>query len=306
MKCGAFVGVSLLLLQVQVSAQMSPTVGDVQPRQFTGNAWVDLFSPVAWENGLVVQGAMSESSGESKKSPWLAAGMSLVVPGSGEFYAGSYWKSAVFVAIEVGAWLLAYNYDKKGDRQTDYFQGYADQHWSVVQYAQYSLTNFIAQDRQAVYQQTLFYQNTANLPPWQQVNWEVLNRMESEIGGFYSHNLPPHGDQQYYELIGKYPQFVSGWDALKDNPLPPDYDKIKANLPQQFLDYASERGKANDYYSTATTYVTVALLNHIVSGIDAAWTAVTNNHAHAEASMQTIPGPRGLVLVPAVRIQYEF
>ena len=37
--------------------------------------------------------------------------------------------------------------------------------------------------------------------------------MQSETG---SHNLPPHGDQQYYELIGKYHQYSSGWNDFTD------------------------------------------------------------------------------------------
>jgi hypothetical protein len=304
MKCGVLVSISFVLLQMPATAQMLPSGRDAQTPELTGNARVDLFRSTVLGNRPGVDSARTDVAGESKKSPWLAGGMSLVLPGSGEFYAGSYWKSALFLAIEVGAWVMAHSYDKKGDRQTDYFQNYADQHWSVVQYAQYSLRNFIPPDRQGIYD-NLVDQNAA-LPPWQRVNWALLNRMESEIGGFYSHSLPPYGDQQYYELIGKYPQFVSGWDALKDNPLPPDYDQIRANLPQQFLTYASDRGKANDYYSTATTYVTVALLNHVVSGIDAAWTAISNNRAHAEASMQAIPGPGGMVLVPAVKIEYHF
>jgi hypothetical protein len=27
-----------------------------------------------------------------------------------------------------------------------------------------------------------------------------------------SHRLPPHGDQQYYEMIGKYHQYSPGWN----------------------------------------------------------------------------------------------
>ena len=59
--------------------------------------------------------------------------MSLLVPGSGEFYAQSYWKAAAFFAIEVAAWALAYTYDKKGDKQTDYFQNFANGNWECLQ-----------------------------------------------------------------------------------------------------------------------------------------------------------------------------
>jgi hypothetical protein len=275
-------------------------------REFTGNVRVDLFSSPTMTGTLPQDKAGEGTSPGLHKSPWLAGGMSLAVPGSGEFYAGSYWKAALFLAVEVGAWAMAYHFDKKGDRQTDFFQNYADQHWSVIQYAQYSLKNFIPASEQPAYQQGLFYPNSQGRPPWEQVNWDVLRQMEQEIGGFYSHNLPPHGEQQYYELIGKYPQFVSGWDAVRDNPLPPDYEQIKANLPQQYLEYGTWRGTANDYYRSASTYVAVAVVNHIVSAIDAAWTAGSYNRAHVEAMVQPIPGPGGLVMVPAMKVEYRF
>jgi hypothetical protein len=286
-------------------AQERQYVAGAVGREFTGNAIVDLFSPEKMAGGLLQDNVLDGAANVSKKSPWLAGGMSLAVPGSGELYAGNYWKAALFLAVEVGAWAFAYHYDKKGDRQTDYFENYADQHWSVVQYAQYSLKNFIPANEQPTYEQNLFYPNSQNKPLWEQVNWAVLNQMEREINGFYSHNLPEHGTQQYYELIGKYPQFVSGWDAVRENPLPPDYDLIRANLPQQYLDYGVERGKANDYYRSASTYVTVAVVNHVLSAIDAAWTASSHNRAHAEATIQPVPGPNGVILIPAMRLEYR-
>ncbi len=47
------------------------------------------------------------------------------------------------------------------------------------------------------------------LPPWERVNWNELNAMTET--GVHIH-LPPHGEQQYYELIGKYHQYSSGWN----------------------------------------------------------------------------------------------
>ena len=37
---------------------------------------------------------------ENKKSPFLAGLFSFVIPGSGEVYAGNYWKAAIFLVIE--------------------------------------------------------------------------------------------------------------------------------------------------------------------------------------------------------------
>ncbi len=231
--------------------------------------------------------------------------MSLVVPGAGEFYAENYWKSVLFLAVEVGAWAVAYHFDKKGDRQTDYFQGFANQHWSVVQYATYTIQNLIPADQRQAYADRIIIPGTENRPPWERVNWDALNQMEREIGGFYSHTLPRYGEQQYFELIGKYPQFNQGWDDANLS-LPADYFVIKANLTADYLYYSGERGKANNYYRNASTSVTVAVVNHVLSAIDAAWSASSYNRAIAQGTVQAIPGPDGIVYVPAIRVQVPF
>jgi hypothetical protein len=295
-----FMVVALALAASMAGAQPLRSTSPEKETPLTGNIRQDLLLTTRQDAASPAQGGEAH-----RKSPWLAAGMSLVVPGSGEFYAENYWKSALFLAVEVGAWALAYHFDRKGDTQTDFFQGYADQHWNVVQYAQYTIDNLVESSERAYYQSNVFIPGTGDLPPWQRVNWDVLNQMEREIGSFYSHTLPPHGEQQYYELIGKYPQFNQGWDDANLS-LPPDYFLIKENLTQRYLYYSSERGKANDYYRNATTFVTVAVVNHLLSAIDAAWTTSSYNRASAQAEVQAIPGPAGVVFVPALRFQFEF
>jgi hypothetical protein len=268
----------------------------------TGNAWVDL---IGQKELVYTPGPPAQIQGAAAtgyKSPWLAAGLSLAVPGAGEFYAESFWKSAGFFALDVAAWILAYSYDKRGDRQTDSFQGFANQHWSVVKYAQYALDN-LAPPGTAY--DGLFIPGTEGRPPWERVNWQVLNRLERDIsatarGQYYSHTLPPYNDQQYYELIGKYPQFNQGWDDA-----PPTFvygDPVTA----RFLYYSGERGRANDYYTTASTYVIVAIVNHVLSAVDAAWSASSYNGAHAQVRMQTVPARDYFVRVPVVTLSYSF
>jgi hypothetical protein len=92
--------------------------------------------------------------------------------------------------------------------------------------------------------------------PWTQVNWAELNRMERDIAGYYSHTLPPYGEQQYYELIGKYPQFNQGW-----NDAPPSFNYGDALTPN-FVYYSGERGKANSLYASASRWVTVVIISH--------------------------------------------
>jgi hypothetical protein len=264
----------------------------------TGNLRVDLLARKELFDHLVLGDSAGTGEPGERKSVLLAAGLSLLIPGTGELYAGSYWKAALFFAIEVAAWGLAYSYDQRGDRQTEDFQAYADGHWTVNQYTEYTRVNAKAMNGQ------LDPATYALYNPDQTVNWSELNRLERDIGGWYSHTLPAYGSQQYYELIGKYPQYFSGWSDANTS-LPPVYPIVKANLPPNSLWYNGERGKANDNYATATTFVTVAFVNHVVSALDAAWTAGSVN-ARLSAAALPVPAGRSVAAVPALRLTLHY
>jgi hypothetical protein len=269
----------------------------------SGNARID-FSGAA-EIPAAFQSGTPDLSDASRKSPWLAGGLSLVLPGAGEFYSESYLKSGLFLAAEAAIWVLAYSYDHRGDRQTDLFQNYANAHWSVVNYAQYALTHLAPAggNYQVIIPGT---EPLRSRYPWMCVNWSELNRMESDIGAtaagsYYSHVLPAYNTQQYYELIGKYPQFNQGWDDALASFV------YGQQLTPELLYYSDERGKANTYYTTASTFVAIAFVNHIVSTVDAALTAGSYNRGlHASVGSQTVPAPVGYTTVPVVRLSWGF
>jgi hypothetical protein len=278
----------------------------VPERPVTGNLRVDLFS----ESVMPTSPSLTQEGDvptRSHKSPLLAAGMSLLIPGAGQVYTEHYWEAGAFLAADIAAWLLAVKYDQKGDRQTDFFQNYANEHWNVVQYALFSRDHYVPQSEWGNY--NLIYVDPTGT---QRVNWDELNRMERYIGGtaagqFYSHTLPPYGDQQYYELIGKYQEFYQGWDDADASLV--TYEDISARLhssPSNMIYYSKERGYANDYYSTASTWVKVAIINHVVNAVYAALSASWYNKAHAELGMQQIPTERGMAYVPTVTMKIAF
>ena len=264
----------------------------------SGNARID-FSGVP-EIPPVFPAGSPDASNASRKSPWLAGGLSLVIPGTGEFYSESYFKSAAFFAAEVALWVLAYTYDQKGNHQTDFFQNFANAHWSVVNYAQYAQSHYSPGNGPYNW----LIPGTQGDPPWMRVNWAELNRMESDIGAttagmYYSHQLPAYNTQSYYELIGKYPQYNQGWDDA-----PPSFN-YGQQLSAELLYYSGQRGQANTYYTTSSTFVAIAVVNHVVSAVDAALTAGSHNRGlHASVGSQTIPSDRGLVTVPALCLRY--
>ncbi|HVO74018.1 MAG TPA: DUF5683 domain-containing protein [Ignavibacteriaceae bacterium] len=233
---------------------------------------------------------------QNKKSPFLAGLFSIIIPGAGELYNGEYWKAGVFVALEAAVITTAVIYENKGDDKTNEFQRYADDYknpdhnWSVVRYAQYVInTNLQGIDP------GIIISNDESLPPWQRVNWVLLNQYENG-----THKLPLHGEQQYYELIGKYPQFTPGWNDFQDG-------QSILNYPPNFKTYSAMRGKANDYYNVSDKAVIGIYINHFLSTLDAVWSAIQfNKDLAVKIRMERIDFTDYTELVPTLKISFQF
>ncbi|MFH1198334.1 MAG: DUF5683 domain-containing protein [bacterium] len=214
-----------------------------------------------------------------RKSPLLAGLYSFVLPGAGQFYNDEIWKSAIFLAAEAAAITVGVIYDGKGDDQTVFFENYAKENWSAERYANWTLYHASELNHNLTEEQLVNFQN-GMYDENDVLQWNVLNQLESAIGGYYSHRLAPYGDQQYFEMIGKYSQFNVGWEEFGDDPAKEyDYTPADPKLTEQFKYYSGERGKANDYYSYAKTAVIVVVVNHILSAIEAAWTSNSINRS---------------------------
>ena len=195
-----------------------------------------------------------------EKSPYLAALMSGIVPGSGELYAKSYIKSAIFFGVEVGLWVVFGVYQKKGNDQTNVYQDYANGNWSINKYA--------------AWLKNQGFPGSSGINP-NEPNYEILraqvNVCEEQN---FSHTLPPFGEQQYYEVIGKYQSFIGGWSTAGSNITKNNYETYV--LPQ-VQDYMNSRQQANDYFNVAYRSADVIIINHLLSAADAAWTVTMFN-----------------------------
>ncbi len=179
--------------------------------------------------------ALSEVIGRSSKLAFL---MSLVVPGLGELYYGAEKRGIAFLAVEAGSWTTYASWLHRGRTIERGFRAFADQHWSESSYRAWDTNT-----------PQSFYIRTEHLPTKQE------------------------DTQQYYELIGKYDQFVFGWDDGKDAQgklVGTDYSihpskVISANR----LYYEGERNRSNRYLKRATGILGLVVVNHLASAVDA-------------------------------------
>ncbi len=136
-------GLFTLFFAITLQSQYLDAPNDKTSKIFlTGSLINDFVMQANQIQGFDSSNNKSDIVVEKKYSPFTAGLYSAVIPGAGQLYTKSYWQSASFFGAEVLAWVVYTVYEKKGDRQTNAFQQYADQHWSVVTYANWINANF--------------------------------------------------------------------------------------------------------------------------------------------------------------------
>jgi len=204
---------------------------------------------------LALQQTTIQDSGKSELSlhpdyilPKKALLFSAIIPGAGELYCKSYLQSAIFFGIEIGAWTMYAIYHKKGQQKEDDFENYADTFWD--------------EDK------------------WQSWYDTYLTEEDKKV---FSHTLPDTKTQQYYEMIGKYNEFIVGWEEVPDNL---SYSEIQDYYSFQQEDYMDMRYDSNTMFKRANYGVYLALFNHLLSAIDAAWVAKKHNKRVIKTSLR--------------------
>ncbi len=248
----------------------------------------------------------------------LKAGVfSLLIPGSGQIYNGgtaNYIKGAGFLALEAAAIAVDIIWTNKGNNQTTSFQNYADANYSPLRYAQWVKLNINTWDPNAATDGALNLVGKMFVNGGQQVDIATLNQVESILGQtsagqFFSHQLAARGTQQYYEVIGKYPQFREGWNpnAETDN-VNVTEEQLATNVPamqEKDYSYMSQRHLANDYFAVSTTALGVVIANHFVSALEAAIWA-HGNEKKVETNVGLSSLPNGLGYQTQVQVSVHF
>ena len=206
----------------------------------------------------------------------LAFGLSAILPGAGQAYNRQWVKAAVLIAVEA-ALITGYStWRSQGlDGERD-FQAFAHAEWDPAQYGAWlndykafqidsGLKNISAPD--AVIPTGIDFTRPDSWSAnerravdefFSQIRAIERQSVDADTRATFSHVLPFHGEQQYYELVGKYFQFAPGWVDYPDwrnpdgtfnaaiNPEEADANDDKVHVSDTFYRYADDHAEANE------------------------------------------------------------
>ena len=213
--------------------------------------------------------------GKSSKRAFL---LSALVPGLGEWYAGSKKRGLAFLGAEaalVGMWVA---WKGKGNDIVEEFRAVADEYWDPEEY--------IAWRESTISKSSSI---THALPCSSEVREMYIPAIASGLGADFG-GCAASQIQQYYELLGKYDQFVAGWEDLRrgtgDAVAPTKVDSVENFHSELRLRYEDQRDESNRFLKRASTVSGVILINHVISAIDAARVARARAEGADEAALR--------------------
>ncbi len=251
------------------SALLSLPGSAVGRRSVSGSNWQD---PVQVSDSVID----SSLSPFRTKFPGKAMLMSLAVPGAGQLYAHRPVKTAGFLAAEVAAILLWRKYNQSGLDEVVAYKQFADEHWDFRDWVLRAPLFGAGWEEITIGiegSHSLNFYVDADGDGWPEIMGET-----SEDGALLIQLINSDSDSalyirkndEYYENIGKYNQFFSGWDD--SDPYSPKIEETKSGLLARSDNrdaYLRQRERSNELRSTASYAISALMFNHVLSAVDA-------------------------------------
>ena len=232
----------------------------------------------------------------SYKSPRRAMFMSLLVPGSGQFYVGGqprYIRGAFYLAEEIALITgLYYHSIYKYDKQAKQYRNHADKYFSIEKYEK-DMNGIIPQDNgdnnieafqlhygsgredycTAIYGQRAGGSDSKCVPFKDGLDFYDKNkeRITSKSSAFYRAIASEN--------------FILGWEGTVINSKAEseiylgNYVPLIEGESERYNKYISMRKKATDLADRQAIFLGAIILNHIVSALDAALSAKAHNNS---------------------------
>ena len=278
-------------------------------------------TPAIWPFGEKDESDNAEVKPKSSRKAFF---LSFLLPGLGETYVGSK-RGILFLGIEAVSWWLYMTNTNEGNDLEDDFQRFANTKWHYT-----DTTDSQGNEIDTNYWKWVQYHfRQIGLPDDIDTNDHALideqleqtvQNSRSSIFGYSIHNLPPKKTQQYYEMIGKYPQFVYGWEDIGDPSTNPtirnedgsiNYNEAIQNINSPLrAQYENMRDDSNKKLKAGQRGIHIMLLNRVVSAIHAARLAYHHNQKlDSELSMINIQFTEKYILdnrVPMLMVTKKF
>lgn len=242
---------------------------------------------------------------------------SLLVPGLGQYKNGDpLWKSAIFVGIEVGSIVAAMQWNKQAEDIRKEYELFGDEHWSIRDWVENTHLNPI---------DSLRLYADFKLDGTHSLDLHLSGSLAEEFGEYVSSDsLAAHPewvftdditvlqDQHFYENIGKYDQFVGGWDDIdqwyvKEKTVEDTVETILMTPNKK--DYNNERARSNDLLKMANYAITATMFNHVISGIEAVFSNQRKARLKAKEN-QTDVGlyydPRNKYGIGGIKVSFQW
>ena len=207
--------------------------------------------------------------------PAKAMFKSLLIPGWGQFHnKDNWWKAIIFAGVETLGIISAVNFENKAERIRRDFEAFGDKHWTLERW--YKNTQKIFPDS---WYNTII--GTHKLGLKINGNYYFSDKLTDLIKSYTWTEITVIRDRNFYENIGKYDQFVGGWDDVYDDPFDSEgswYTIKKGNvesiiLTKQKNHYRSLRHDSNILKHYSKYSVSAVMFNHLASALEAAYTA---------------------------------
>ena len=203
---------------------------------------------------LLEAGAGTAGGESARDNPVLMSLASLAVPGTGQLLQGNS-RGYAYLAAEVLLWGGFYLLEKDGLDERDRYETFADDHWNFVAYS----------------------------------NWYATECAECQENGdcedaYLCRPLAEYGTQEYYEDIGKYETYWRWWDldGTEDDPETGwrDFTDADVDLRNAYYDMRKDSNRSLEHARYA---MMAALLNHVVSAVDAFLTSRAGTEPHTDS-----------------------
>jgi hypothetical protein len=242
--------------------------------------------------------APPDLSPPQKKNIGRGVMFSLIIPGAGQLYSGSWLRAVPWFALEVAAWATYAHFHGQGRDKTDEFEAYAGprENPNHFSYRAYIYAEYLVAHNRG---NTSGVKYLGTFDNWLDQTWEVRR---DYLPPPFTHDVLDDDRQQYFEMIGKYfSQFGWGWQDtynvgqggdVNDNSWLNPATGLRADDPStvafdgespMFFHYADMRGEANDLLNKGNLAMEVVLANHVLSALDAAF-AVRHYNKHLAAT----------------------